>query len=457
MVYDNIHQKLESYDPYDFGPYETELQEKMVEENQNYHRKIQSFITNNYLKPEFETFYEGMLLEENSIIHIPPNIPGQVNDFDCGVYMLQFAKHIALNKQFGFNSEHIENFREDMKIEIFLNKLMPIKYTKKRKVDSTKKKAATPTKKSEVPQRRFSNRLLEDCWMNSTLQMILTGLDHFHRGSEHGSSLWSTLIYLKNQDKQKALDPLPVKKLLLSRENERTLSEIGNQNMVLQTAGNRAPNRLLEIGQQDAKDFFVCLKQNQIYWPDVFNLFKIRMRSISECRNCGHRSTQANSNDFMFLEYSCPDSGTKMSTYMIEKMEQPESIPDWRDEEGCGLRSTAMHYSKIENIDETEFIIVVLRRLVDFGNGPMILRNNVLVDHEVWLSDIQNRSSKFRPLSVIFHIGDVQGKDTFGHYKADVRNLDGNWYRTSDDMMPQMIKEAEVSDQGYIYLYQKVC
>ena len=181
------------------------------------------------------------------------------------------------------------------------------------------------------------------------------------------------------------------------------------------------------------------------------------MRSFSQCRRCGHRSSQANFSEFIFLEFDCPGSGSKMSTFMNERMEKPEIIPEWRDEEGCGPQSEALNYSKINNIDETEFIIVVLRRLVDFGNGPMILRNNVLVDHEVWLSDIQNRSSKFRPLSVIFHIGDVQGKDTFGHYKADVRNLDGNWYRTSDETMPQMIKEAEISDQGYIYLYQKVC
>ena len=39
---------------------------------------------------------------------------------------------------------------------------------------------------------------------------------------------------------------------------------------------------------------------------------------------------------------------------------------------------------------------------------------------------------------------------------ADVQNLDGNWYRTSDQMMPQKIQAEEISDQGYIYLFQKV-
>ena len=245
-------------------------------------------------------------------------------------------------------------------------------------------------------------------------------------------------------------------KLLVSKENARIQDDFGHHNMVLQPAGDRVPNQLLQIGQQDAKDFFICLNQNQIHWPDVFNTFKVRMKSISECRRCGYRSSQAKSNDFMFLEFSCPDSGTKMSTFMTKVMDQPEIRSEWRDEEGCGQRSEALHFSKIDNIEETEFIIVVLRRLVNFGNGPTILRNNVQLGEEVQLKDLQNRSSNFKPLAVIYHIGNVQGQDAYGHYKADVRNLDGNWYRTSDDVMPQKIKDEEVSDQGYIFLYKKV-
>ena len=75
---------------------------------------------------------------------------------------------------------------------------------------------------------------------------------------------------------------------------------------------------------------------------------------------------------------------------------------------------------------------------------------------EVQISDLQNKRAKFKPIAVIFHIGDVQDKEAYGHFKADVKNVDGNWYRTSDDMMPQKIKENDVSDQGYIFLYKKV-
>ena len=455
VVFDNSNHKIEAYDPFDFQSYDNELQAKMETENKCYLEETLSFIVDNYLKPKFEDFYEGILLQASCIIHIPPEIPRQMRDSDCGVYLLQFAKHIVFKKNFDFNSEDMEHFRQEMKMEFFTKNLGPVKYGPKIKTTPNIKKNCKTTQKV-VLQRRFDNKLLEDCWMNSTLQLILTGLDHLEELTENGSTLWSTLIYLKNQDKQKVLDPLPVKKLLISKENARLQDDIGSPCMIFQPAVNRVPNHLLQIGQQDAKDFFICLYQNQNHWPDVFNTFKVRMRSFSQCRRCGHRSSQANFSEFIFLEFDCPGSGSKMSTFMNERMEQPEIIPEWRDEEGCGQQSEALNYSKIDNIDETEFIIIVLRRLVNFGNGPTILRNNVILDKEVQLTDLQNRNSTFKPLAVIFHIGNVQGQDAYGHYKADVRNLDGNWYRTSDDMMPQKIEDDEVSDQGYIFLYQKV-
>ena len=137
-------------------------------------------------------------------------------------------------------------------------------------------------------------------------------------------------------------------------------------------------------------------------------------------------------------------------------MELPEIINEWRDEDGCGQIGDGVHYSKIVDLNENEFLIIVLSRLVNYGNGPTILRNRVSLGEEVQLSDFENKSSTFKPLAVIYHIGDIHGNEAYGHFKADVRNIDGNWYRTSDDMMPQKIKEKEVSDQGYIFLYKKM-
>ena len=58
-----------------------------------------------------------------------------------------------------------------------------------------------------------------------------------------------------------------------------------------------------------------------------------------------------------------------------------------------------------------------LRRLVSFGNGPTILKNDVKLDQEVQLKDLQNRSSKFEPLAVIYLIGNVQEQDAYMAFK----------------------------------------
>ena len=149
----------------------------------------------------------------------------------------------------------------------------------------------------------------------------------------------------------------------------------------------------------------------------------------------------------------CPESGTTMKNHLTQKLEEPEIIQEWHDEDGCGLRDGCFLYSKVVSMDETEFLIVVLSRLVNYGQGPMILRNSVQLGGQIQITDLQNRSANFKPLAVIFHIGDVQGQQTYGHFMADVQNLNGKWYRTSDEMMPEEIDE--VTDQGYIFLYKK--
>ena len=68
----------------------------------------------------------------------------------------------------------------------------------------------------------------------------------------------------------------------------------------------------------------------------------------------------------------------------------------------------------------------------------------------------KNQRAIYKPLAVLYHLGDVKGKDAFGHYKTDILDLNGSWFRTSDEDIPRKISERNVSDQGYIYLYRKI-
>ena len=72
------------------------------------------------------------------------------------------------------------------------------------------------------------------------------------------------------------------------------------------------------------------------------------------------------------------------------------------------------------------------------------------------LIDANGKSANFSPLSIIYHIGDVVGNTTQGHFMADVRNKNTNsWFRTSDNDPPKPITENGLTKMGYIFLYKK--
>ena len=58
-------------------------------------------------------------------VKIPPEIPHQRNGHDCGVYMLQFMKYIAMDKIINFTNEDMSFLRNDMRTEIISKTLRP--------------------------------------------------------------------------------------------------------------------------------------------------------------------------------------------------------------------------------------------------------------------------------------------------------------------------------------------
>ena len=456
IVFDNENSVLEIYDPYGFTEYKDFKKMKLIKENKSYLDNLSRNLIDKYFKPKYEKCFEGFVLNAEVILHLPPEIPTQINDFDCGIYLIQFAKHIVHGKPFTFESKHMLTFRHEIEME-----LQQGRFTSFRCVVENIKGEETKNKKNGGQQgiktvRRFENRFAEDCWMNSTLQLILTGLDHAKDCSTHGSQLWEILMFMKNDDFETPLDPSPIKQLLVSKETERVLNNAGHCSQLFLTDETYQNESNLRIGQQDARDFFICIQENQDYWRDLFKKFSVTLDTYTECLKCHHRSIQSKQYEYLFLEYECPESGTKMNQFISNKLSNPEILPEWRDEDGCKDRAGGANYNKIYSIKESEFLIIVIKRLVNYGKGPTILRNSLPLGTDAEITDTQNESAIFRPIAVIFHIGGVQENTAFGHYKADVQNIDGNWFRTSDSDMPRRISERSVTDQGYIFLYKRM-
>ena len=202
--------------------------------------------------------------------------------------------------------------------------------------------------------------------------------------------------------------------------------------------------------------FFVCIRENKEHWLDLYEKLSVTIDTFTECQMCKHKSTQVTSSKHIFLDFECPADGTKMNEFIEKKLNEPKIVTDWRDEDGCNIKGIGMHHNKIKSAEQTEFLIIIIQRLVNFGHGTQILRNKLALGGEATIFDSQNQRAVYKPVAVLFHIGDIDGREAFGHYKTDVLDLHGSWFRTSDDDIPRKISERNVSDQGYIYLYRKI-
>ena len=90
--------------------------------------------------------------------------------------------------------------------------------------------------------------------------------------SNYGSPLWEHLIWCLKMQHTKPLDPIPIRNLMIDKEKQRIIKEnispqnrlfdLGNheiflqRNLIVDTTSQR-------LGQQDSKDFFVCLAENR--------------------------------------------------------------------------------------------------------------------------------------------------------------------------------------------------
>lgn len=117
-----------------------------------------------------------------------------------------------------------------------------------------------------------------------------------------------------------------------------------------------------------------------------------------------------------------------------------QNVKDWRDEDGCGSQVEGRSRTRIYNIENTEYLLFVLERLIRIGDQLEIITTKVKVnpEEELNLMDMNGTIGHFKPLAIIHHSGNVVGQTTQGHYRADVKNNDDqNWYRTSDNEPPQ--------------------
>ena len=459
--------ELVSFDPYNYPGANGLKKKELLEENKRFHRSILTKLKHNY----FEPLYKKNNRQCESIevtVKLPPQIPAQENNHDCGVFLITFAKYLVFNKEFDFHTGDMigirETIRQEMQLSQIYNDFSQSRPPKTKSSQNRNPKPKKKMKKQDNIQRRIINPGAETCWLNSCLQLVLTALDFKTSICPTGSVLWQTFLWLQGKDSSVDLDPTDVKLAILQTEQKRIVTQNVAQSHTLFDLGNlplsaTSELRIKRIGQQDCKDFFFCLDENREAWPDVFNLFKIQTLNETECASCGHTSRQeVSGNERTFITLTCPSENVNMKDYVEEQMNGFNVVEDWRDEDGCGDQTRGRSRTRISNLEDIQYVIFVLERLIRVDQRLHIMKTTVNVnqDEEVNLMDMDGKVGKFEAMAIIHHSGNVIGQTTQGHYRADVKNKETlNWFRTSDNEPPESLTVNGLTKMGYIFLYKK--
>ena len=162
-----------------------------------------------------------------------------------------------------------------------------------------------------------------------------------------------------------------------------------------------------------------------------------------------------------FIPLECPSSTVSMKKHIEDKINGFEDREEWRCEDGCSRITTGRYRRKINNVEESKFIIFLLERLIRVdGRLTLIPTETVVndVNNQITIFDEHNRSATFKPIAIIHWGGTVSGsgQDTRGHYRGDIFNEKSQkWYRTSDSEPPEVLSAGGLTRKGYLFLYSK--
>ena len=261
------------------------------------------------------------------------------------------------------------------------------------------------------------------------------------------------------------INPLDVRDLILEKERDRIIyKEVPPPSRLFHYADTttKSARRLktlseaTRIGQQDCKDFFLCLEKNKEHWEDVHEIFNFETTKFTKCNNCNGVSRPSNNDSQSFLLFECPKQDISLSQLVKEQLNESTNVTNWRHETGCNQVTTAETSLRLTNVKDTNFIIIIVNRLVLNNQGNLTInKKQISVDSEISILDDNNQEHKFKPISVIYHIGQVTSNDTRGHYMCDVFDFKSRkWFQTSDDDVPKEI--SSVTKNGYIFLLKKL-
>ena len=130
----------------------------------------------------------------------------------------------------------------------------------------------------------------------------------------------------------------------------------------------------LDRGQQCVRDFFLCLHENVVNWPDLYEIFCFSTVNSTMCLSCKHRNESEQSQ--IYLEMEVPPDGSELSDY-VEEMINESSIVQYHCQDGCQANFQAETQTMLKSVNQAKFITIILRRSMMTENGAEIVENRI--------------------------------------------------------------------------------
>jgi hypothetical protein len=227
----------------------------------------------------------------------------------------------------------------------------------------------------------------------------------------------------------------------------------------------------LNQGQQCVRDFFLCLKENLESWFDLYQIFSLNMIYSTTCLSCG-KVSESETNQ-LYVEMDVPPDGSKLNEH-VEKQLNGYCKVEYQCHDECNVNFEAENRSMIKSCEASNFLIVMLRRVVQGEEGPEIVQNRVnSIDNiciryikftkntrkmliNICYRDSSRTFGHFEPIALVEHQGQMaeDGK-TRGHYICDLEDQETlRWFRTNDNQTPVPISLDDVT-KNPVVLYRK--
>ena len=231
---------------------------------------------------------------------------------------------------------------------------------------------------SSVFRRKIDNPDMSSCWLNACLQLLLTAFDHSEPNFEFYSELGKELLKINDQS---PIDPTNIKDIIVFAEETRislrksevmsTIKDLDEQQRQLRNIDQVYLN--LGFGQQCVRDFFICLNENVSNWIDLYEFICFHTVDTTMCLQCQHKNESHQRQ--IYIEMEVPPEGSTLSNF-VEEQFNGSYLVDYNCE-SCNMSSEAEKRLVLNSVENTNFVIVLLRRSVFGDEGNRIIKNKI--------------------------------------------------------------------------------